>query len=288
MSDEKTIKIDGFTNEFIYLNGFLLTHQYLNISDLSIYKKFEAREDDVIIASFPKSGTTWVQELVYVIRNDCNFDDASTASIEERIPFIENDFPGIDFVKNMKAPRTLKTHLPLSFFPDNFQNKCKVIYVIRNPKDVVVSYFHFMKLCKMITCDFKDFLKYFKSGEILYGPWWKHVDDCVQERVHVIQYEDLHLKPRETLIALGEFVGKKLNEEKITAILEWCSFSNMKKNPAINYDDKFKEMGVFEKEGSFFRKGIIGDWQTHFSEEEAAEFDDIIKKNLKCYLKLNA
>ncbi len=54
----------------------------------------------------------------------------------------------------------------------------------------------------------------------------------------------------------------------------------MKKNPTVNYE-WYKEIGLFKKDGSFMRKGKIGDWLNYFSQEESLRLDDVVEKNLK-------
>jgi hypothetical protein len=102
-----------------YLPEFFKKH-------LSQFKSIEIRNDDVWIVSFPKSGTTWIQEIVYLIVNDCNFVKAKSKSIEDRMPFIDYPNPGINAIKNLTSPRIIKTHLPKPFLPEDIEKKCKV------------------------------------------------------------------------------------------------------------------------------------------------------------------
>lgn len=114
-----------------------------------------------------------------------------------------------------------------------------------------------------------------------YGPWWKHVDGFTSRKnIHVIHYEDLHSQPKETLAKLCNFLGKEVDEKKLAAIEKWCHFDNMKQNPMVNYEWN-KTMGLFRKEGNFFRKGKVGDWLHHFSTKDSKEYDQMVSENLK-------
>jgi hypothetical protein len=93
-------------------------------------KSFELRNDDIWIVSFPKSGTTWVQEIVYLIMNNCDFVKAKSATIEERIPFFDFPNPGVNVIKKLASPRIIKTHLPKPLLPDDVEKKCKVFIFI--------------------------------------------------------------------------------------------------------------------------------------------------------------
>lgn len=52
---------------------------------------FEARSDDIWIATFPRSGTTMTQEIIWLIANDFDYDRAQRQSLPERFPFLEYD-----------------------------------------------------------------------------------------------------------------------------------------------------------------------------------------------------
>ncbi|RNA01338.1 estrogen sulfotransferase-like [Brachionus plicatilis] len=277
-----------FTKHKIFTcNNFFLPE--FVAKSLEKFKQFEVRPDDVWIVSFPKSGTTWVQELVYLIENECDFKKATQDSIENRSPFFDYPSPGLKHIQNIKSKRIIKTHLPRSFLPDDIEKKAKVIYIVRNPKDVTVSYFHFTNLSTQaqFTGNFYDFTKLFIEGKVPYGPWWSHVDDYLtKEDVHLIYYEDLHTRPFEVIKELSKYLGKDLSDDQIKSIIDWCSFDKMKNNPAVNYE-WYKELGLYKKNGHFFRKGKIGDWLNHFAVDDSQQIDLIVENKLKTKLNFN-
>jgi hypothetical protein len=101
-----------------------------------------------------------------LINSDCDFENAKKSSIESRSPFIDFPSPGIKYINSMKSPRIIKTHMPISFLPENVQNESKVIYILRNPKDVCVSYYHFAKMSTEAEYkgNFSDFGELFVQG----------------------------------------------------------------------------------------------------------------------------
>lgn len=127
---------------------------------------FKLREGDIIVASFPKAGTTWVQEIVYLINSNLNFVEAKKQVLENRFPFLEYPYPGLATLAKLKGVRLLKTHLPYYNLPSSVDN-AKVIYVTRNPKDVVVSYYHFARMLTMFSFvgSFDEFLAKFLKDE---------------------------------------------------------------------------------------------------------------------------
>jgi len=88
-----------------------------------------------------------VQEIVWQIHNEGAI---SSESILKRVPFLERatneKFPLPD-LKTLSSPRLIKSHLPYNHTPKSASKdaRCKYIYIARNPKDVAVSYFHFVK-----------------------------------------------------------------------------------------------------------------------------------------------
>ena len=100
------------------------------------------------------SGTTWVQEIVWQILNDGRI---SEERVESRYPFLEKsqlfDRPGDesdgqkDSVTSRPSPRLIKSHLPYHVIPMSKEEvkRSKYIYVARNPKDVAVSFYHFVQ-----------------------------------------------------------------------------------------------------------------------------------------------
>ncbi len=72
-------------------------------------------------------GTTWLQEIVYLITTDLDFHSASLANIEERFPYLEFVYPGIKEISKKQGGRLIKSHLPLSLMPPGVrQGKAKV------------------------------------------------------------------------------------------------------------------------------------------------------------------
>ena len=102
-------------------------------------------------------GTTWVQEIVWQIYNEGAI---SSAKLLFRFPFLEaracsaDEELLVDF-KSLPSPRLMKSHLTYSTVPKSADKaaRCKYIYVARNPKDVAVSYFHFMEHWKKVGLD---------------------------------------------------------------------------------------------------------------------------------------
>uniref|UniRef100_A0A646QEP3 Sulfotransferase 4A1 n=1 Tax=Hemiscolopendra marginata TaxID=943146 RepID=A0A646QEP3_9MYRI len=264
---------------------------------LNAISDFQVRDDDIWVVTFPKSGTTWIQEIVYLIATGCD-QKKSQILMDERFPFIESDalytsslrngMNAVTYLEQMESPRFIKSHLPYSYLPQSLLNNkcCKIIYVIRNPKDVLVSFFYFYRMLhsRSFIGEFDAFVKYFMEDKLLCTPYWKHVlsfwNRRHQHNILIIQYENLHRDLVGEAQKIADFLGKTLTEEDTALLTERCCFTSMKENPATN-KEYWKDLGRWREGGTeFMRKGEVGDWKNHLSEEMNGELDKWIQKNL--------
>ncbi|CAM4544214.1 unnamed protein product [Lepidochelys olivacea] len=253
-------------------------------------ESFQARPDDLLISTYPKSGTTWISEIVDMIYKNGDAEKCKQDAIYVRVPFMELIIPGISNgvakLAEMPSPRLVKTHLPVQLLPDSFwENNCKIIYVARNAKDVAVSYYHFYQMAKIHpepgTWD--EFLEKFVTGEVVFGPWYDHVkgwwEKRKDKRILYLFYEDMKEDPKREIQKVLQFLGKDLKEDVVNKILHHTSFQEMQKNPTANY----KMMSKAQMDHSvspFMRKGIAGDWKNHFTMAQNEAFDSDYKEKM--------
>lgn len=77
-------------------------------------------------------GTTWLQELVYLVHSNVDLETANKVDLSTRFPYIEHARTNFSYVKSMPSPRLLKTHLPYSLLPQDIHKKqCKVSFIKR-------------------------------------------------------------------------------------------------------------------------------------------------------------
>jgi len=270
--------------------GFVLTQKFADSTD--VFRNFPVRSDDVWVVTFPKCGTTWTQEMVWMIMNDCDV-EAAKEKLQIRSPFIEwPTLPQIeasvsmdyDKIEAMSSPRVLKSHLPFYLLPPRLVDTCKVVYVARNPKDVIVSYFHHHRLINVqtYTNDIEKFAEYFMNDELYYSPFFGHILEGWAKRdnpnVLFLFYEDMKRNLRGEIEKVCNFLGKTLSEQQLELLTKHLHFDSVSKNTAIN----FLESKPHSKEPcKFIRKGKTGDWKNHFSPELNARIDEWIKKSLE-------
>ncbi|KAL0984495.1 hypothetical protein UPYG_G00142240 [Umbra pygmaea] len=252
---------------------------------------FRPDPSDILIATYPKAGTTWVQEIVDLLRHNGDAEATSRAPTPERFPFLEIHYPppipsGLSRLKNMDPPRVIKTHLPFQLVPKGFwENKCKTIYVARNAKDNLVSYYHFdkMTLIQPEPGPWDGYILKFMKGELAWGSWYDHVKGYWKERkknnILYVFYEDMKENPRREVERIMHYLDMSLGYDVISHIVELTSFKSMKENPMANYSSM--PTPIFDQSISpFMRKGEVGDWTNYFSPAQIQMFDDDYKRQM--------
>ena len=183
----------------------------------------------------------------------------------------------------LKSPKLLKTHLRPHFFQTQIlDNRVKAVVVMRNPKDVLVSFYHFYKSYHMFgpfPGTWNEFFELAKNKQLIYGDWFDHILAWWAFRsrpnVFFLKYEDLKMHPRENVAKLAQFMNRDLTEDELTKIVEATSFNTMKKNPSVNY------LKTEDKRNNFIRKGAIGGWKNYFTVAQNEYFDDRYEIKMK-------
>ncbi|KAI4460509.1 sulfotransferase sult [Holotrichia oblita] len=276
-------------------------------------ENMEVRDDDIWVTSFPKSGTTWTQEMVYMIASDLDYEGAKV-TLDKRFLHLEAgilmDFKGykekhpdfecedylmepIKVIKNLKGKRLIKTHLPWELLPLQIRNqtkKPKIIHVFRNPKDVCVSYYHHTKLLLQNKSDLEDYCKKFIAGMTMFSPFWNNIYGFWNRRhfpnVLFIRYEDMKRDLPSVIRKVAEFLGKKEpNGEDMNRLVQHLGFANMKVNPAVAKNELLAK--IYEcldekrNESQFIRAGKIGSHLEEMSKDTIDAFNKWIVENTK-------
>ncbi|XP_039186411.1 sulfotransferase 1C2-like isoform X2 [Crotalus tigris] len=209
---------------------------------------FQAKPDDVLLCTYPKSG--------------------------------------VDQAEMMPSPRTLKSHLPVQLLPKSFWTEnCKFIYMARNPKDCLVSYFHFQRMNKTLPHPgtWEEYLEIFMAGKVAWGSWYNHIKDWWKAkdiyRVLYLFYEDIKKDPKREIQKIMQFIGKQLDVAIVDKIVHHTSFEVMKHNPMVNRANA--PLSVMDQSISpFMRKGTVGDWKYHFTVAQNEWFDEDYRKKM--------
>ncbi|KAM6180345.1 sulfotransferase 6B1 [Erethizon dorsatum] len=229
---------------------------------------FEARSDDIVLASYPKCGSNWILHIV----SELIFTVSKTRYQYPEFPVLEcGDLEKYERMKQFPSPRILTTHLHYDKLPRSiFKNKAKILVMFRNPKDTAVSFFHFHNDVPDIPsyASWDEFFKQFMKGQVSWGSyfdfainWNKHLDD---ENVKLILYEDLKENLATGVKQIAEFFKFSLTREQIQTVSARSTFQAMR----AKSQETHGTVGPF-----LFRKGEVGDWKNLFSEAQNQEMD---------------
>ncbi|CAG2112620.1 unnamed protein product, partial [Medioppia subpectinata] len=274
--------------DHILLQGYLIFPQFLTKID-----RFEVRADDIWLATYPKSGTTWTEEILSLIDNGGDVNKVKDKLLPKRVKHLEVGLPVAHnkWLKSKKGRRLIATHLAATHIPDQLKRlKCKLIYVVRNPKDTAVSYYHHHKMSTFLgnyRGSWNEFSELFVGGHLVYGDWLQHVEGFWRlhqqnpTKVLFISYEELNTDLPKMIALMANFMGRQLSDETIATIANHCSFESMKDNKMVNREN-FTLKGLFDmKESRFMRSGQIGRWTDTFTAAQSQAFDSRYRERLQ-------
>ncbi|XP_022167669.1 sulfotransferase 1 family member D1-like [Myzus persicae] len=300
--------VTSFRNGYIKANDVVLPVYFKKFGQR--IQDMDIRDDDIWVCSYPKTGTTWCQEMTWCIANDLDFEGAKQF-LPERFPFLDHtplfDYEkvlpekpdlklplyvsdSIEFINGLKSPRFIKTHLPYKLLPKKLRDqstKAKIVYVARNPKDTCLSYFHHCCLLEGYTGNFEDFCKLFTSDSLCFSPFFDHILGYWNRRddsqVLFLKYEDMKQDLRAVIRRTAEFLGKDLLDDQVLVLEDHLSFESMKNNRAVNYEPVIeinKTHKLIEADGTFMRSGTVGGGKQKMSPEFVNIFDEWEEKCL--------
>ncbi|XP_052101585.1 sulfotransferase 1B1-like [Mytilus californianus] len=243
-------------------------------------KNLNSRETDVILCSSMKSGTHWTHEIISMLLHQTT--EYNTFGVLAKFNFeSQTDWEGLEEEDN---PRLFHTHLPLSYLPKkHIENRNKIIYLNRNPKDRAVSLYFFLQGKQGVPVwTWSEFFENFILKDDLYGGWFNFTQEfekAVENKtanVLSVTYEDLKLIPIQTMKKIASFLNVNISEELIKDIFDKCAFDNLK-------DHKLDGSRDIDPEGNstLWRKGIIGDWKNWFTVSQSEQFDQLYNKEMK-------
>ncbi|KAF3683691.1 putative sulfotransferase 17-like [Capsicum annuum] len=264
---------------------------------------FKAQPTDIVLVTFPKSGTTWFKALIFSIMNRDRFDFSShpllTKGPHDCIPFLEAIIQDVASYKDYRiscSPRCLlATHIPCSLLPASVMSSgCKIVYVFRDTKDVLVSNWHYMRKIRpkqLPSFPIEDAFDLFCIGVSHYGSFWDNVLGYwkasleIPDKVLFLTYEDMKTDPVVCLTKLAKFLDKPFcveeeREQVVQKIVRLCSFENLS-SLEVNQTGVQHFSPQFSVENRhFLRKGQVGDWKNHLTLEMAEHLDEITRQKL--------
>uniref|UniRef100_A0A8C3U2D1 Sulfotransferase n=2 Tax=Catharus ustulatus TaxID=91951 RepID=A0A8C3U2D1_CATUS len=231
-------------------------------------------------------GTVWMLEILSLIRQDGDPRWCRSVPNWDRGPWLET-LLGLRRARANARPRIISSHLPVHMFPKSFfGSKAKVIYTVRDPKDVLVSLFHFARIFRPYRDpgSLGDFMDKFLQGDVPFGSWFQHVRGWLQlrgrENFFWISYEELQQDLRGSVQRLCSFLCHPLSPAALDAVVTNASFAAMSHNPMSNFSLS-PGFILDQNRGPFLRKGISGDWRNHLSPEQSRRFDLVYRERME-------
>ena len=201
---------------------------------------------------------------------------------------MEHVYPGLNEIENRLGNRRfIKTHLPIELLPSEI-SKAKVLFIHRNPKDVLVSYYYFARMLSYVhyVGSLVDFAWLMMHNKLPYTPFFSHLNGYLKASIEnpktykVVSYEEMKANPQKVIEDIATFLDIQVNPEQLEAIAEATSFEAMKANPSTNYSH-WDQYGLrVPNESEFMRKGQVGDYKNHLDSQMQTNIDDWI--NLHC------
>ncbi|XP_052766499.1 sulfotransferase 1B1-like [Mya arenaria] len=263
------------------LPTFRLSPEERGANILSL-RDWQMKENDVILCTPPKCGTHWVQEIMTMLLKG---KPEMVETVDKGGTMMEAS--SIDRMNELPSPRILNSHLKWQLLPKYIsENKNKVVVVLRNPKDVAVSFYYHMKGMNNYDYDgkFEYFLEWFLEGKLPYGCFFESVKEYEllaneqKDQFHTLFYEDLKTNGLQEVKRLAQFLRTNDADDFCQAVYDACDIKNLKAKVA---QPKEGRPNIWKPGGSIYRKGIIGDWKSHLTVAQNELFDRVIADKMK-------
>jgi hypothetical protein len=231
--------------------------------------QFKPRPGDIYIATYPKSGTTWMQMILVQLASGgrAEFDHILQVS-----PYLEEllRMERVHHLETLPSPRLIKTHL--SYEELQPPGDSRIILVTRDARDTLVSCYHHAELAARFRSPFDAFMGAMLRGRGPFRDWFAYMRSWLPHRrdanVLWVRYEDLREDLEGQVRRIAAFTGLPLEEARLGDILQKCGFAYMKQ-----HDPKFDfRTGLYEASpGGFIRQGGSGGKSPLVRDEHTAE-----------------
>lgn len=268
--------------------------------DSTIWNDFEFRDDDIIIATYAKSGTTWMQQIIAQLL----FNGEEGMEVAEMSPWMDLRVPPkevkLPLVEEQTHRRFIKTHLPVDALA--FSEKAKYIYIGRDGRDVLWSLYHhhttandawygalndtpgrvgppIERPVSSISQYYHDWLD--RDGH----PWWSFWENVRSwwaignlPNVYFVHFANLKRDMPGEIRRIAEFLEIPIDEDKWESILLHCSFDYMKDNAvkSVPLGGAFWDGGA----QTFIHKGTNGRWREMLTNDESNKYEEMAVSEL--------
>lgn len=261
--------------------------------DSTIWNDFVFRDDDIVVATYAKSGTTWMQQII----GQLLFDGDPEIAVAEMSPWLDLRVPPkqekLPLVQAQTHRRFLKTHLPVDALV--YSPKAKYLYIGRDGRDVVWSFYNHHananrawyqalndtpgRVGPPIEPPPADILQYWQEwleGDgYPFWPLWENVRSWWRIRhlpnLMLLHFEDLKRDMPAEIRRIAAFLDIPIKPSRWDAIVEHCSFDWMKKHATRSVPVG----GAFWDAGAevFIHRGVNGRWRELLTPEQSSDYE---------------
>lgn len=255
--------------------------------------EYKASAGDIFIDTFPKCGTNWTKRIVQVLVGRESTEDSDYALSTTFLEMV-----GKEVIESLPQPRIITSHLQCQWL--NKHPQAKYIYVLRNPKDCCMSYYHHAKNTKGYNFQdgtINECVDLFVKGELSFGDYFSHLlswyPNVHNPNVLFLTYESMNKDRSNAVKKIARFLEVKdpdlLNPEssRFKRIVDLIGISSMREYLAENYK---KAMGGRDLEtwtpqkhfpvsrappppDAMVRKGVVGDWRNYLNKEQSIKIE---------------
>lgn len=262
--------------------------------DSTIWNDLKFRDDDIVIATYAKAGTTWMQQIIAQLL----FDGAEGLEVAEMSPWLDLRVPPkevkLPLVEAQTHRRFLKTHLPVDAL--EFSPAAKYLYIGRDGRDVVWSMYNHHanandlwyqalnetpgRVGPPIEPPPDDVVTYFREWMERDGhpfwPYWENVRSWWEIRdlpnVRLVHFANLKADMASEIRKIAEFLEISIQDDVWPRIVEHCSFDYMKTHAtkSVPLGGAFWDAGA----QVFIHKGVNGRWTEVLPEEDRRRYEE--------------
>lgn len=249
----------------------VLTGRQTSFNGLTVFP------DDVFLTSYPRSGNTWTRFMVGNLMDPS--EPSSFLNIERRVA--EVSFHPDHWLRRLPRPRLLKSHAP---FDPRYR---RIIYVVRDPRDVAVSFYHHNVKQRNLPDDYPidQYVPRFINAEFdtRSGSWGENVLSWLALRngwntFLLVRYEDLKQNPVQELSRIAQFLKEAgfrqvdTSSEGLARAIELSSSERMRKMEK-EQSGKFQQTKHSRQDKPFVRSATTGGWKQALSETSVAQIE---------------
>jgi len=281
--------------------SILLQRKYADWS--SRYFNFKIHDDDTFVCGYPKTGTTWIHNVVWQLKNNLDFDAPAKRSNEEYFEkaimhehadgyeklqeFIDWKERSTEGYNELPPPRIFKSHLPAFLLPKEiWTKKTKTIYIARNPKDSTVSlYYNVRNNVTNYSDTLESLCETVISDKGIFLPFFDHINSYWQLRhlnhVLFLTYEDLKADTFGGVKMINDFLGCSYNDEQLKRMTDHVSFDTMREQFLENTTSEMIGKSKPDPDYRHCRKGKVGGYRDDLSEDMINRFNGWMAEKLK-------